>query len=588
LTPESATVSSTTRPSDIVSTMLEQARHWPERTCVETFSRRSPSEQRTFGEIAEAAGRAAGFLAKQGLRRGDVVVFLGTHHIDFYAAWLGCVWLGAVPTVLAEPTVRIDKEIYWSRLRQLLARIDGWGVAAEPKIKIEQHLASTRVYRYDEIAGGADPVPSPIVPRPEETLLLQHSSGTTGLQKGVVLSHEAVRRHAESYNNRIGLSESDRIATWLPLYHDMGFIACFVNAMWQGVPVVWLSPFEWVANPALLLDAITKHRSTLAWLPNFAFAFLASRVKPEPGRYDLSSLRALVNCSEPVTADAMQAFCDRFVADGFRPEALQTCYAMAETVFAVSTSDSGSPPKVRQIDRGIWQAEHRAVPLDGKVSCGPLTAVMPLDLGAANCVTHVSNGRCVADCEVRIVDEQGSTLPECKAGRVLVRSAFLFSGYFRRDDLNSNLFDAEGFFDTGDAGYVDEEGHVFITARRKDIVIVGGKNIYPQDVEAAAAEVPGVHAGRIVCFGVEQQSLATEGLVVLFESDEAESDWPRIADRVRRAIPARLDVDLIDARVVARSTLRKSTSGKLARDGNRQWYLECRFGPIPPGLSDSA
>ncbi len=560
---------------DILSAVLRRAARTPEQTCVETFSRRSPAERRSFGQIGDGAGRAAAFLAAQGLRRGDVVVFLGTHHVDFYPAWLGCVWLGAVPTVLAEPSVRVDKQVYWTRLRQLLQRIEGWGVAADPRMKIEQELASARVFRYDEIAAGGGPIPAPISPRPDETLLLQHSSGTTGLQKGVMLSHDAVRRHAESYNSRLEMTESDRIATWLPLYHDMGFIACFVNAMWQGVPVVWLSPFEWVANPVLLLDAITAHRSTLAWLPNFAFAFLASRVKPEPGRYDLSSLRALVNCSEPVTAAAMQAFCDRFMADGFRPDALQTCYAMAETVFAVSTSDAHCPPRLRRIDRGIWQQEHRAVEIAMDRAPTEISSV----------VMHVSNGRAVPDCEVRIVNPSGQPLPPCTAGHVEVRSTFLFSGYFRRDDLNSHLFTGDGFFDTGDAGYIDDEGHVYVTARRKDIIIVGGKNIYPQDVETAAAEVPGVHPGRIVCFGVEQQALATEGVILLFESEEPEDQWSEVARRARQAIPARLDVDLLDARVVPRSTLRKSTSGKLARDGNRQWYLEGRFGPILPGLS---
>jgi acyl-CoA synthetase (AMP-forming)/AMP-acid ligase II len=496
------------------------------------------------------------------------------------------VWLGAIPTVLAEPTVRIDKQIYWSRLGELIRRIEAWGVAADPRIKIEQQLAAIpRMFCYDEIAGGAGPVPSPVSPRPDETMLLQHSSGTTGLQKGVMLSHEAVRRHAESYNCRLEFSESDRVASWLPLYHDMGFIACFVNALWQGVPVVWLSPFEWVANPALLLDAITQHRATLAWLPNFAFAFLASRVRPEPGRYDLSSLRALVNCSEPVTAEAMQAFCDRFVSDGFHPEALQTCYAMAETVFAVSASNARCRPRLRRIDRSIWQTEHRAVAVkdfSDPVANGFGTTALGT---ISDVTTHVSNGQPVSDCEVRIVDDQDRSIPRCTAGRLLVRSPFLFSGYFRRDDLNSDLFTSDGFFDTGDLGYLDEDDHVYVTGRRKDLVIVGGKNIYPQDVETAAAEVPGVHPGRVVCFGVEQRALATEGLVLLFESDEPESAWEQIVRRVRLAIPARLDVDLLDVRLVARSVLRKSTSGKLAREGNRQWYLEGRFGAIPSGIA---
>jgi acyl-CoA synthetase (AMP-forming)/AMP-acid ligase II len=281
----------------------------------------------------------------------------------------------------------------------------------------------------------------------------------------------------------------------------------------------------------------------------------------------------------------MQAFCDRFVPDGFRPESLQTCYAMAETVFAVSTSDAHCRPRLRRIYRGAWQTEHRAVAVNDPLPMEPIGGGAEAIRSTSEAIVHVSNGRCVPDCEVRIVDNDGQPLPRCSAGRVLVRSSFLFSGYFRRDDLNTGLFTDDGFFDTGDIGYLDEESHVYITGRRKDLVIVGGKNIYPQDVEESAAGVPGVHPGRLVCFGVEQRSLATEGLVLLLESDEPESDWVQLAQRVRKAIPARLDVDLLDVRVVARSTLRKSTSGKLAREGNRQWYLEGRFGAVPPGIA---
>ncbi len=379
-----------------------------------------------------------------------------------------------------------------------------------------------------------------------------------------MLSHEAVGRHAESYNALLRLSHSDVIASWLPLYHDMGFIACFLNPLLRGVPVIWLSPFEWVANPGLLLDAITQHKATVAWLPNFAFAFLAQRVKSEPARYDLSPLRALVNCSEPVTAEAMQFFADRFAGDGFRSEAVQTCYAMAENVFAVSSSSDSCRPILRRIDRRTWHEEHRSLPIEAdaeRSAAAPESQPQP--------IVHVSNGRCVPDCEIRIVDDSGRQLPAGSAGRVLIRSSFLFNGYFRREDLNAILLDADGFFDTGDLGYLDEDSHVYITGRHKDLVIVGGKNIYPQDVEQAAAELPGVYPGRVVCFGVRQRSLGTEGLVVLLESEESEAAWDEIGRNVRVSIPARLDLDLIDVRVVARGTLRKSTSGKLARGQSR-------------------
>lgn len=558
---------------DLITAVVGHAERSPERTCVQTFSRRNKPTRRTFAEVAEAAARAAAFYREHGLKAGDVVVLVGTHHIDYYAAWLGAVWLGAIPTVLAEPSVRVAKEVYWQRLGELLERIGAWGLAADPKLKIENALVNLpHLFRYDEIAAGTGPTPPRAAVRPHDTLLLQHSSGTTGLHKGVMLSHEAVARHAESYNRALRMTGQDIVASWLPLYHDMGFIACFVTPLLLGVEVVWLSPFEWVANPALLLDAVTEHRATLAWMPNFAFPFLAARTKAEPGHYDLSSLRALVNCSEPVSHEAMQAFAERFAADRFSPGALQACYAMAENVFAVTTTSDACPLRTRRIDRTVWHNDHRAV------------AASASD---ASAVTHVSNGLPVADCAVKVVDSKGQTLPANHAGQLLIRSPFLFSGYFRRDDLNGELFDADGYYNTGDLGYADEDGHVYVTGRMKDLVIIGGKNVYPQDVEQVVNEVPGVHAGRVVSFGVPMGALGTEGLVVLVESDEVETAWDDISQRIRQAVPGRLDIDVADARVVPRGQLRKSTSGKLARGGNREWYLNGTFGEIPSTISQA-
>lgn len=565
--------------SDIVRTVLAHAEREADRTCTAIVSRRAKEEVRSFGQLAEAAGKAASWYQNAGLRRGDVVVFLGTHHIDLYAAWLGCVWAGGIPAILADPSARIDREIYWSRLDELLKRIDAWGLALDPKIRRDARLPTTmRLVEYGEIVAGEGPIPQPFTPKPDDLLLLQHSSGTTGIQKGVMLSYGAVARHAASYNAVLRPTRDDFIATWLPLYHDMGFIACFVDAMLLGLPTAWLSPFEWIAGPGLLFEAVTRHKATLCWLPNFALAFLAARVKQEPGRYDLSTLRAVVNCSEPVGDDAMRMFIERFAADGLRPEAVHTCYAMAENVFAVTSSDERTPPRRRTLDRRIWLGEHRAVEVERPDDRSPADSATTTET-----ITLVSSGIAVPDCEVRVVDERGTQSPPDVAGHIHIRSPFLFSGYNRRDDLNANLFDSDGFYATGDTGFLDAEGHLYVTGRTKDIVIVGGKNLYPQDVEAAAS-IEGVKAGRIVCFGVTLRDLATEGLVALCESEEPETTWPDIAARMRKAVPAKLDVDLVDARVVPVGTLRKSTSGKLARDGNRQWYLAGKFGPIAENI----
>lgn len=555
----------------ILTRVLDHAAKSPDRLCFHAISRRRGEARRTFGEVARDAERAATFLASRGVHAGEVVVLIGTHHADLYGAWLGAVWLGAIPTILAEPSVRIDANVYWSRLRALLERIGARTLLVDPTVKLQLDDWPTTIehHAYDVVVRGIEaPAPAIAERGPEDLCLLQHSSGTTGLQKGVMLSHGAIMRHGTSYGEALALGPDDVVATWLPLYHDMGMIGCFVMPLLYGVPVLWLSPFEWVANPMLLVEVASQHKATLAWLPNFAYLFLAQRARPQGlEAYDLSTLRAVINCSEPVTDAAMSAFADKFAAARFSRAALHTSYAMAENIFAVTQSTPAEPPRTLRIDGARWRDEHRAVPTDG-------------DTGA---ISFVSSGVAVPDCRLKIVDVSGAELPALHAGRVLIRSTFLFDGYFA--DPRRDYFDAEGFYDTGDVGFVDADGHVFVTGRMKDLVIVGGKNVYPQDVEQAVADVDGVHPGRVVCFGVGVRDLGTEGLVVLVESELPEDAWPDLQRRIQRAVPAALDVDLVEARVIRRLELRKSTSGKLARGGNREWYLAGKFGPIPARIT---
>ncbi len=556
------------RSDSVLRRFFHQADTQPDVPCVHCVSRRKPTISLTFAEVAGAAGRAAAAYRQAGVGSGDIVVMVGTHQIDFYAAWLGACWVGAVPTVLAEPSVRMDRELYWQRLGALLERVDGKLLALAPEIEFESDLLGEH-RTYTELALDSGPAPEVFEHGDTDLLLLQHSSGTTGMQKGVMLSDGAVRRHADALWQVLGRQEDDLVASWLPLYHDMGFVACFLNPLIAGVPVAWMSPFEWVANPALWLETVGEYRATLSWLPNFAFAFLAQRVRQPAGSFDLSSLRQLINCSEPVTAEAMGGFAQRYREDGFEQRALGTCYAMAETVFAVTASGLDEPPTELRIDRTIWQREHRAE---------------EVKRSAGESLTLLSSGLCLAGCEVRIVDGSGAGLPPYSAGRVLIRAPFLFDGYFRRNDLNNDLIDPQGFYDSGDLGFVDPRGRLWVTGRHQDLVIVAGRNVYPQEVEQLVGEIAGIQPGRVVCFGVRPVGPATETLVVLAESQRPEEDWPALLRDIRRAVPAALDLDLWDARLQARGRLRKSTSGKLARDGNREWYLQGRFGPVAMAL----
>ncbi|MEO5727781.1 MAG: AMP-binding protein, partial [Byssovorax sp.] len=240
----------------------------------------------------------------------------------------------------------------------------------------------------------------------------------------------------------------------------------------------------------------------------------------------------------------------------------------------IAHSGAEHPARFFRVSKRVWAEDHRAEP-----------AADPSE----ETVVHLSCGPPLDGCAIRIVDADGRPLPPRHAGRMLLRSTYLFTGYYRRDDLDGDLFDAEGFLDTGDVGYLDEDGHVYVTGRIKELVKVGGRTVYPQDVEDVLNTLPGIHPGRAVCFGVTLAARGTEGLVILAESDLPEAEWPALVSRVRVAVVKAADVDVLDTRIVARNSLRKSTAGKLARDGNRAWYLEAKFGaPAPAAVPRSA
>jgi acyl-CoA synthetase (AMP-forming)/AMP-acid ligase II len=392
---------------------------------------------------------------------------------------------------------------------------------------------------------------------PEEIVLLQHSSGTTGLQKGVALSHQAVLNQLHSYSQSLSLTENDVIVSWLPLYHDMGLIAGFLMPILTGIPLVLMSPFDWVRAPYRLLQSISNYRGTLTWLPNFAYNFCARKIRDRHIEgVDLSCLRAVTNCSEPVRWESHVAFYERLKEYGLKFEALQTSYAMAENVFAVTQSRLGSVPVVEEIDRQIFMTELVAkAPLDGRPS-----------------IKMMSSGRPLKNVQVNVLDENGKEVPDRVIGELALRSDCMLTGYFNRLDLTEKAF-RNGWYLTGDYGYVSE-GEVFVSGRKKDMIIVGGKNLYPQDLEALTYEVPGVHAGRSVAFGVFDEVQGTEEVVIIAEGASDDPDeQQKIADAIRLHVTKNSAIALRYVKVVGPRWILKTSSGKTARSANKEKFL---------------
>jgi acyl-CoA synthetase (AMP-forming)/AMP-acid ligase II len=454
-------------------------------------------------------------------RPGELVLFLKRTDLDLLAAYIGAMAAGMIPAQMSPPTSKVAPEEYERRLSHILETTGARIVFADTDAVLPLPVERVSVITADCIqtrSPGADPSP----PECGEIALAQFSSGTTGLQKAVFLRHEGILAHMRAYAPAIGLVPSDTVVSWLPLYHDMGLIAGFLMPLMEGLPLVLMDPFAWIARPELFGEAAERFGGTLAFLPNFAYHVLA-----RSGRHSgVERLRLLVNCSEPARPETHRKFLEAF--PGVDASRLSVCYAMAENTFAVSQTTPGTVSKT-------IVAGGRSL-----LSCGPP----------------------VPGTEVRIRDADADGI-----GEVMIRGSCLFARFL--DGVDRMV---DGFYPTGDLGLV-ADGEIYVAGRKKDLLIVRGKNIHPQDVEYVAGNCPGVRSGRTVCFGVDSVDGGSEEMVVLVEPDGtvATSDLTRNVGAVVED-----EVGLLPRRVqvVPAGSLVKTSSGKASRSRNRELFLQ--------------
>ena len=526
-----------------------------------------PDQPVSYRQLLQGAAAYARAFEQRGIQPGEVVILILQHGSDLINAFFGAVLHGAIPAIMPFLTEKLLPERYRADLAALVGITCPAAIVTYPEFEPEVQAAlaagsSVRAVIVSDQAG------EPFEPdfatlggmrrSPQDIVLLQHSSGTTGLQKGVALSHQAVFNQLESYSLALRLQPDDVIVSWLPLYHDMGLIAGFLMPILWGIPLVIMSPFEWVRAPFKLLQAVSRYKGTLSWLPNFAYNFCAQKIRERDlAGVDLSSWRAISNCSEPMRFASHQAFLERFAPYGLRPSALATCYAMAENVFAVTQGGIDGPVTVDEIDRDGFQIERVARPPE---------ADRPT-------LKMLSAGRPVRNVEVKIVADDGHTLPERQVGEVALRSDCMLNEYYHRPDATEKVF-REGWYLTGDFGYM-AGGEVYVSGRKKDLIIVGGKNIYPQDLELLAMDVPGVHQGRVVAFGVFNEEAGTEDVVIVAEVDtEDTGEREQIASSIRQVVTRGSAVALRNVHITGLHWIAKTSSGKTARLANRDKYLE--------------
>ena len=399
----------------------------------------------------------------------------------------------------------------------------------------------------------------------DKPIFVQHSSGTTGIKKAVEISGTALLRQHDAYWPLIRNSAGSgvRVASWLPLYHDMGLLATFLLPVLGGDSISLIDPFEWIGKPGTLFDVIEHDRCNVCWLPNFAFRHYTRLLRSLPKR-DLSSIKLWVDCSEPCRAVDAGAFEEVFRDWGVTENSVVGCYAMAETVFGVSLLSS-SKRRALKVPRNV-------IPGQDLRSIGAEIVEGPVSKPDDQHVLVLSSGEPVPGIDVDMF-VGGKRVPAGVYGEVGLRGGFVFGGYRNMTQTESNIR-PDGYYLTGDLGAMID-GHIYVFGRLKEIVIINGKNIFAGDVEDAVNGIPGVKKGRVVVFGVESDQTGSEELIVVAEKDQSAS----VADDALRGGINRLVTDNFmvrprDIRIVNERWLVKSTSGKISRQQNRDRYLE--------------
>jgi acyl-CoA synthetase (AMP-forming)/AMP-acid ligase II len=519
----------------------------------------------TAGSLRRSAEQAAAAMAGAGVRPGDIVLIAVGHSRALIDAFLGAVAVGAAPAIAPYFTGRLDPVLYAQRVDRMVTASNASLLVVSPDLAARlpdlSRYAHCRIMSANgltESGGGAQHTPPSVAD--DALAYVQFSSGSTGAQKAVAHTQRGMRDYLIAKADRDAFEDDDSIVSWLPLYHDMGLVSGLLTPLRSGVHAVLMSPAHWVRDPKILLHAFNDFRGTVTWMPNFALSHCARVVRDRDIEgIDLSSWRRVILGAEVVRYESMREFAERFGPYGFRASALQAGYGMAEVVEGATSTPRNESAHVDWVSRSELQSSRRAVPASPE---------------SADATSLVSCGVPLLGTELKIVDDGGRALPERSVGEVAVRSSYCMTGgYFGRGDLTAAVV-RDGWLHTGDLGYL-AGGELYVCGRKKDLIIVGGHNVMPDDLETIAGRVDGVAAGRVVAFGVFDSRLGTDRAVIVCElAKDLDAETRRAVEaQIRKRIVGELDVAVSEIRFVERGWIIKTSSGKLARSANREKYL---------------
>ncbi len=508
--------------------------------------------RRTWREVHERARCIAGGLAAAGVGPGDAVGVLAGAPVEIAPTAQGLWMRGASLTMLHQPTPRTDL-VHWAEdTTNVIDMIEAKAVViSDPFLAAAPVLAERgiTVLTVEDLLA-AEPI-DPVETGEDDVALMQLTSGSTGSPKAVIITHRNIYSNAEAMF--IGAQydvETDVMVSWLPCFHDMGMVGFLTIPMYFGAELVKVTPMDFLRDTLLWAKLIDKYKGTMTAAPNFAYALFGKRLRRQAkaGDFDLSTLRFALSGAEPVEPADVEDLLDAGEPFGLRSDAILPAYGMAETTLAVSFSECGAGLVVDEVDADLLAALRRAVPAT-KGNTRRLATLGPL----------------LHDLEARIVDEDGSVLPARGVGIIELKGESLTPGYITMGGFVPAQ-DENGWYDTGDLGYLTEEGHVVVCGRVKDVIIMAGRNIYPTDIERAASRVEGVRPGCAVAVRLDAGH-SRETFAVAVESNDWENpaEVRRIEQQVAHEVVGEVDVRPRNVVVLGPGTIPKTPSGKLRR-----------------------
>lgn len=517
----------------------------------------------TYGQLLHTALKVAAGLQACGLNEGETVAIMQPTSPEFFYTFFGALLAGGIPVPIYPPFrlhmleayAKIEAHILNNAEVRILVTFEQ---AKNLSLILQSFVPSLKqVTTVDELIH-QEQTNKIVVVNSDSSALIQYTSGSTSNPKGVLLNHHNLLANIHAYGRAINVTSNDIAVSWLPLYHDMGLIGMWLGSLYYGIPLILLTPFSFLNHPERWLWAIHYHRGTLSGAPNFGYELCVRKI--DSGLLeglDLSSWRMAANGAEKIYPRTLEQFAKKFAPFGFKRNALLPVYGLAESTVSLTIPPIGRDFNIDRVDRKQFEEERHAIP----------------EKAGKNTLEFVSCGSVIEGHAIRIVDDNNCELPERRVGNLQFRGPSSMQGFYNNPRATQMIYH-DGWLDSGDLAY-QAAGEVYITGRKKDLIIKAGRNLYPAEIEELVGKIEGVRQGCVTAFGVTDALHGTEKLIIVAETREKNSSQQeKMTASINEVIATALDTSPDHVVLVPPYVVPKTSSGKLQRSACKIMYLE--------------